>query len=73
VNGLHKHMPPPPLAITASIKAMGQGLAGSCNELAQEPSIQNCDGLIHKLKGASQAVSQFRRALMAGGSGNEQD
>ena len=70
-RGVHKHQPAPPLSVTASIKAMGEGLVASCNELAQEPCVQRCDGLIRKLKCASQAVSQFRRGLIERGPSDE--
>ena len=64
MNRVHKRVPAPLLAVTAHLAAMGDGLATACAELAQEPSIKGCDQLVHKLKGASQAVSQFRRALI---------
>ena len=68
MNGCHKHQPAPPLAVTAHLAAMGESLATACTDLALEPSIGRCDALAHKLKGASQAVNQFRRGLVAGGS-----
>ena len=71
MNRVHKRVPAPPLAVLAHLSAMGDGLATACAELALELSTDHCDRLIHKLKGASQAVSQFRRALIEAGQGDE--
>jgi len=59
-------MPPPPLAVTANIKAMGHSLEFGCTALASDPSLKRCDRLLSKIKGAEQAITQYRRALVEG-------
>ena len=64
MNRCHKHLAATPLAVSASIIAMGHSLEFGCTALAQEPTIQRCDQLMHKLKTSEQAISQFRRGLI---------
>ena len=71
MNRCHKHLPALPLAVMANIKAMGHSLEFGCTELAQEPTIQRCDQLMHKLKTSEQAISQFRRGLIECAADNE--
>jgi hypothetical protein len=45
---------------------MGHSLEFGCNALANDPSLARADRLLHKIKGAEQAITQFRRALVEG-------
>jgi len=45
---------------------MGHSLEFGCTALANEPSVKQCDLLLGKIKGAEQAITQVRRALVEG-------
>ena len=45
---------------------MGHSLEFGCTALASDPSLKRCDRLLSKIKGAEQAITQYRRALVEG-------
>jgi hypothetical protein len=67
MNPVHKHEPAAGAFLIGHILDMGDGLHGACADLARDPTPERCDRLIMKLKGAEQALRQFRRALAADG------
>ena len=46
---------------------MTEALNAACTDLARDPTPERCDQLIARLRGAEQALRQFRRVLVTDG------
>lgn len=67
MTGLHKHEPAATPFLIGHLVDIGEALNAACTDLARDPTPERCDQLIARLRGAEQALGQFRRALVADG------
>ena len=67
MNPVHKHEPAAGAFLINHLVDMGESLNAACTDLARDSTPERCDQLIARLRGAEQALGQFRRTLVADG------